>query len=95
MSIKHWIREPEYNVPCDVIGTNGGCSICQDIDGKSEETPTVIFNDPNEFDEAECEACGKADRLAGVNPQDCPYAAGFPVYAWEKGYHGAEVQVRL
>lgn len=45
-----------------------------------------IYNEPAEFDEAECEARGRADRLAGVGEMDCPYVAGLPVYAWERGY---------
>ena len=47
-----------------------------------------IYNEPAVFDEAECEARGRADRAAGVNAVDCPYVAGLPVYAWERGYHG-------
>ena len=47
-----------------------------------------IYNEPAKFNEAECEARGRADRLAGVNPVDAPYVAGLPLYAWERGYHG-------
>lgn len=47
---------------------------------------TPIYNEPAEFDEALCEAQGRADRIAGVNQMDCPYVAGLPVYAWERGY---------
>ena len=46
-----------------------------------------IYNEPAVFDEEECEARGRADRAAGVHQIDCPYVAGLPVYAWERGYH--------
>ena len=46
---------------------------------------TPIYNEPAVFDEAECEARGRADRVAGVNPMDGPYYAGLPLYAWERG----------
>lgn len=49
---------------------------------------TLIYNEPAVFNEAECEARGRADRLVGVNPMDPPYAAGLPLYAWERGYFG-------
>lgn len=49
---------------------------------------TPIYNEPEIFDEAECEARGRADRAAGVSSMDPPYAAGQPFYAWERGYHG-------
>jgi hypothetical protein len=49
---------------------------------------TPIYNEPSIFDENECEAQGRADKLAGVNEQDSPYVAGLPFYAWERGYHG-------
>lgn len=51
---------------------------------------TPIYNEPAEFDEAECEAHGRADRAAGVNPMDGPYVAGLPFYAWERGYYGED-----
>lgn len=54
------------------------------------DTPTTepLYNEPAEFDEAECEARGRADRLAGVGEMDGPYVAGLPLYAWERGYFG-------
>lgn len=54
--------------------------------GYLRDDGTPIYNEPAKFKEAECEARGRADRLAGVNPMDCPYVAGLPVYAWERGY---------
>lgn len=49
---------------------------------------TLIYNEPGEYDEAECEARGRADRAAGVGEMDGPYVAGLPLYAWERGYYG-------
>jgi hypothetical protein len=53
---------------------------------------TLIYNEPAEFDESECEACGRTDRLAGVSWINAPYVAGLPLYVWERDYWDQQTQ---
>lgn len=37
---RHWVGNPNYEVPCDAMGEDGGCSLCQALGLSQATRPT-------------------------------------------------------